>query len=256
MPDKINPMSHEQRIAVRATQDNKPLFTVRWERALFEHFRIVDEGWFAQRLPKGLVLDKHDGSAYMSIVSFHMADMRWRNLLRIPAAHTYPQINVRVYVRSQDKAGVLFLRNYVSNPTASWAGRVMYGMPYRYQPIVFSESPDRSWSYKASLTSDLQHEIEGAVGTQLTGHENDPEQLLFFLVERYPLFSQRGWLLSSTYVAQMYHPPWALYECKVLRRTTGILNHLGLTDVVTPLNEVQISPGVDVQMWGPQRLKL
>lgn len=230
---------------MRSGLADPPLFTVGWHHAIFEHYRVTDEAALAARLPPGVELDHHEGAAYLSVVSFRMHEMRLRGRWRLPVAHSYPQINIRLYVRAGDRAGVFFLRNLVSSHLATWFGRWLYGMPYRYQPVVSGRSRERP-SCRAKLGDGRRHSIWGARGQPLTGHERDPSSLLFFLVERYPLYSLRR---AGTHEAQMLHPPWELYELEVEERTHAIIEALGLADAVEPIEQVQCSPGVDVLIW-------
>lgn len=222
-----------------------PLFTVGWHDAIFEHYRVLDEDALRSRLPTGVELDHHEGAAYLSVVSFRMHDMRLRGRWRLPVAHTYPQINVRVYARAGDRAGVFFLRNLVSSRIATTFGRWLYGMPYRYQRVELGDGDAGPWC-RARLGPALRHAVAGIRGPRLTGHEHDPDSLLFFLVERYPLYSRRG---AASYEAQMLHPPWALHQLEVVERTHAILEQLGLRGAVEPLDAVHCSPGVDVLIW-------
>lgn len=222
-------------------------FTVGWYDAIFEHYRARDATALARWLPPGLELDTFDGAAWVSVVSFRMHAMRWRGLL-LPGAHTYPQINVRTYVRSDDKVGVFFLRNHVSNRLAAIAGRVLYGVPYRWQGVEHSTVD--GISCRAALPGGVHH-VAGRPAERLVGHEDDARSHRFFLVERYPLFSLRG---RRTYEAAMLHAPWHLHRLDVTHRTHAIVDDLGLGDALEPWDEVHTSPGVDVEMWPPYAL--
>lgn len=217
-----------------------------WRDAVFEHYRVVEPAAVAAWLPDGLSLDLHDGTPWLSVVSFRMDQMRWRGEVRLPAAHTYPQINIRTYVHRDGLPGVFFLRNHVSNLLAAPAGARLYGMPYRHADVE-SLSGDGVLGYAAALPQGRLQRVVGRLGAPLTGHEDDPESLAFFLCERYPLFSVRDDRLQ---VAAMVHPPWPLHLLEVEARTHGAIEDLGLEAVVEPLPAVHGSPGVEVQMWG------
>lgn len=240
----------QERLAAREATSDLPLFTVGWHHAIFEHYRITNEAEFLKRLPAGFELDHHHGHGYMSIVSFHMVAMKLGGIFPIPLLADYPQINIRAYVHREGKPGVFFLRNYVSNLLATWGGKFGFAMPYRYQPIQ-AQINSTHIKYSAALSSSQNHFISGRPTTSLTGHENDPESLLFFLAERYPLYSLRGIRLCES---RMIHPPWALKSLEVDHRTHAIIDGLNLESIVEPLDEVQYSPGVDVRMWAPSVL--
>jgi len=246
----VNEDERDARLVMRRGLFRSPTFSVGWHDAIFEHYKIVRDADVEALLPPGLSLDRHKGRGYISVVSFRMADMRFRRLLRLPLSHTYPQINVRVYVRSEDKFGVYFLRNYVSNRLAAWAGKFLYGVPYVHQPVVLGATSNRV-ACTANLANGQVHTVHGTPGERLTGHETDPSSLRHFLVERYPLFTMRK---GKTYEAAMLHAPWHLYRLHKPHRTHACMKDLGLFLPVEPVDEVHTSPGVDTLMWPPYRL--
>ena len=240
----------DDRLAMRRGLDRPAPFTVGWHQAVFEHYRVVDEAAVACALPAGVTLDRHDGTAWISVVSFRMHDMRWRGW-RLLLAHTYPQINVRTYVRSADHVGVFFLRNHVSNRLAALAGRLLYGVPYRYQTVRHTWSDDGPAQSEAALPGGLRHRVVGRRADRVTGHESDPTSLRFFLVERYPLYTRRR---GHTWQAAMLHAPWELYRFEARERSHGCVADLGLLPAVVPFPEVHCSPGVTTMMWPATRL--
>ena len=242
----MTPPSNQSRLAVRSPlQESRPLFTVGWHDALFEHFRIRDEAAVEACLPPGLQLDRHAGAAYLSVVSFRMVSMRWRGW-RLPLSHSYPQINVRVYVHHEGVPGVFFLRNYVSHRLAAWAGRAMYGVPYVHQPVALA-CDGNTMSCEATIAGQ-QHLISGHASEPQTAHVDDPSTLPFFLVERYPLYSHQERLMK----AHMYHPPWPLQRLEPTERSWAVPSDLGLRQALQRLDEVHCSTGVDVQMWAAE----
>ncbi len=228
-----------QRLAMRSGLERPPTFTVGWRDALFEHYRVVDEAPLRRLLPEGLELDRHDGAAWLSVVSFRMVHMRWRGLLLL-GCHTYPQVNVRLYVRHGPTYGVFFLRNLVGDRLAAWGGRWLYGMPYVHSRVrrVGAAAPPHSEAGPQVVA------VGG--GAPLHGHEEAPDALLHFLLERYPLFSVRR---GRLHVAAMRHAPWEVHALEAPERSHGLVAHLGLERAVVPHPYVQWSPGVETLMW-------
>jgi uncharacterized protein YqjF (DUF2071 family) len=240
----------QRRLDARSGESGPPAWTVGWRQAIFEHYRIVDPALIERALPDGLALDRHDDEAWLSVVSFRMTSMRFRDALPLPFASTYPQVNVRVYVVGPEGApGVFFLRNLVGNRLAARAGRALYGMPYVYRAVTLRRDGDRVSARAAARPGETPQLVEGRPGEPLTGHEGEPSQLLFFLAERYPLFSA---LRGRLHAARMVHPPWPLRRLLDVERSHGAVEALGLRDALDPHDDVQFSPGVRVQMWPPR----
>jgi len=59
-------------------------------------------------VPAGLILDTFDGLAWIGITPFVVSRLRLRGAPAIPGASSFPELNVRTYVRRADKPGVFF----------------------------------------------------------------------------------------------------------------------------------------------------
>jgi len=105
------------------------LFRMRWLDLLFAHWP-VDPSALAAILPPGLELDTYDGEAWLGIVPFTMADVAPRGVPAIPGVSTFPEINVRTYVRRHDRPGVLFLSLDAASRLTVEGGRRVFNLPY------------------------------------------------------------------------------------------------------------------------------
>ncbi len=105
-----------------------PFLTARWEHLALVSYR-VDESLLLPRLPRGLELDRFEGRACVSLVAFMFRDTRLRGI-RIPGHVTFPEINLRFYVRSGERRGVMFIREIVGRRAISAVARSVYNEPY------------------------------------------------------------------------------------------------------------------------------
>jgi uncharacterized protein YqjF (DUF2071 family) len=78
-----------------------------WRDLLFAHWPVPPEA-LLHRVPATLELDTFDGDAWLGVVPFLMDDVQLRWLPPLPGAGRFPELNVRTYVRSGDRAGVWF----------------------------------------------------------------------------------------------------------------------------------------------------
>ena len=91
-------------IKVRTSQRPRPLppgrwaMTQRWNDLLFAHWRAPASQVVAQ-LPEGLHLDTFDGTAWLGVVPFWMDRIKVRGVPSIPGARSFPELNMRTYVR-------------------------------------------------------------------------------------------------------------------------------------------------------------
>ena len=79
-----------------------------WRRLTYVHWPFSPD-LVQSRLPSGLEVDTHDGAAWVGLVPFHMENIAARFTPPIPYLGTFPETNVRTYVRGSDGPGVWFL---------------------------------------------------------------------------------------------------------------------------------------------------
>ena len=106
------------------------MITARWRDIAILSWPI-DENRLAPFLPTGLSLDCWDGRAYISLVCLRMENVRFMGLPALP--RRFAEVNVRFYVRPadprDDRSGVVFLKQMVSNPCVAFAGRRLFREP-------------------------------------------------------------------------------------------------------------------------------
>lgn len=101
----------------------------RWESLTFLHWPVdpaVVQGW----LPPGLTVDTLDGTTWLGVVPFVMADVRVPPLPALGAWSTFPELNVRVYVRDRSgQTGIWFCGLWATRRAFVAATRAA-GLPY------------------------------------------------------------------------------------------------------------------------------
>jgi uncharacterized protein len=94
------------------------LFRMRWLDLLFAHWPVASDE-LAARLPAGLELDTFEGRAWLGIVPFTMADVAPRGVPAVPRFSTFPEINVRTYVRHGGEPGPERVSRAAGGPAAA-----------------------------------------------------------------------------------------------------------------------------------------
>ncbi len=207
--------------------------TQRWNHLLFAHWRL-EPGEIGRLLPDGLIVDTFDGHAWVGVVPFSMDRVRLRGMPAVPGTTTFPELNLRTYVRerSSNLAGVYFFSLDAGNPLAVAAARIAFHLPYYWARMRMDigktdlSSEDlrpqityRSERYFASPTVRFRASYR-SLGEPSAG---PIEQ---FLTARYSLYTtdRRGNLLRG----QIHHLPWPLeraeaeFELNELPRAHGI----------------------------------
>src|SRR6266542_3629968 len=163
-----------------------------WHDLLFAHWP-VDATELAAKLPAGLSLDRFEGQAWIGIVPFRMTNVAPRAVPALPWVSAFPELNVRTYVRYQEKPGVYFFSLDAGNPLAVQAARTLFDLPY-YSASMQVEEQDGDIHYqsrRAELGA-IRAEFVGSyrpIGSVFEPAEGSLEQ---FLTERYCLYTIDG----------------------------------------------------------------
>jgi uncharacterized protein YqjF (DUF2071 family) len=184
-----------------------PFLTARWTNLLLASF-AVPEHLLRPRLPPGLELDRRDGHAFASLVFFDFLDTR---VLGVPwpGFRSFPEINLRFYVRRGDERGVVFVREFVPQRFVAWMARSLYNEPYVAAPMhsAVSESPDRI-HVEHSLTFAGRTHTARASGAK-PSRPAEPDGLETFFKEHHWGFGRTR--SGRTLGYRVWHPVWSVY---------------------------------------------
>ena len=221
-----------------------------WRHLSFLHW-MVDEKYILPYIPKGLELDTFNNNAYISTIPFLMKDVRPRFLPSLNFISTFPEFNLRTYVKYRDKSGVFFLTLDAQSKITCLFAPYAYGLPYRYA-LGSVKTKKNTYLWKSKRLSDST-EIRGyckPVGKCMIASKGSLEEFLF---ERYCLFTLINNKLCIGYVA---HKPWVYQKGEAeleINSFTGVYN-LGIKNLLKP-DLVHISDGLKVKSWSIETLK-
>lgn len=217
----------------------------RWQTMTFLHW-AYDPDEVGALLPAGLEVDTHDGKAWVGLTPFLMVDFRVACLPPVPGLSTFPETNVRTYVRGPDgRDGLWFLSLDAASlitVTSAWAG---LGVPYRWADMSVDEDATVEYSSTRRLHSPAAHHIRVRPGSPLEPHE--VSDFDHWLTGRW-----RGYASIATRLAvvPVEHQPWPLWRAELDELEESMLTAAGLSEPSgDPL--VHYSPGVDVRLGPP-----
>jgi uncharacterized protein YqjF (DUF2071 family) len=177
-----------------------------WEDLLFAHWRVPVEE-VRQHVPDGLEVDVHDGSAWLGITPFRLTGLRARGMLPIPYVSSFLELNVRTYVRADDKPGIWFFSLDASSRVAVEVARRTYRLPYFHARM--SATKRGEWTdYECARIEESGRVFSGRYRPNGAVFEADPGSLEWFLAERYCLYAtdEHGGLAR----ADIHHELWPL----------------------------------------------
>jgi uncharacterized protein YqjF (DUF2071 family) len=223
--------------------------TQQWHEVLFAHWPI-DLKVLRPHVPMGLEIDTFDGQAWLAVVPFRMEGVRLRFAPGVPGTSSFPELNVRTYVKHGSKPGVWFLSLDASNALAVSVARAWFHLPY-YLAKMRSEQRGGWIEYASERTH------RGATAARWKGRYRGvgqefrakPGTLEYFLLERYCLYSAKpsGELLR----AEIHHPPWDLQAGEAEFSEDSMAERFFSKLPDRPL--LHYSQRQDMVAWGPQR---
>ena len=179
----------------------------RWHDLLFAHWPLPPEQ-VRPLVPRELELDTLDGKAWVGVIPFWMSHVCFRGLPRIPTASTFPELNVRTYVRAPhdpDKPGVYFFSLDAASLLAVIGARLGAGLPYFWADMRAKVSEadveyfsERRQGPKAQLGA--RYRGTGGVSSQKSDFDE-------FVTERYCLYTAHRGKVGRI---QIQHLPWPL----------------------------------------------
>ena len=228
------------------------VMTMAWLDLLFAHWIVEPEALHPQ-VPSGLELDTFDGRAYLGMVPFRMEHVGPRGLGwlpgRLPGPRSFPELNVRTYVRRDGKPGVWFLSLDATDPLAVWGARTGFHLPYFHADIETRERD--GWIEYRSRRRDRRGapgELRAryrAVGEDI---EAPPGSLEHWLTERYCLYAAdpQGRIRRG----DIHHRPWPLFEAEAEIERNTVAEAFGLR-LDGPPAWLHFARRLDVICWWP-----
>lgn len=226
----------------------RPVMLQQWRDLTYVHWRF-DPAVVRSLLPSGVDVDTFDGSAWVGLIPFSMRDISVPGLPAIPYLGSFPEVNVRTYVRCNGIPGVWFFSLDVNRLLPAWVARTTYRLPYCWGSASNTVDGDavrarvhRRWPDGAST------HIDATVGDRI----ESPDDLSVFLSARWGLYS-RGFGGRLRY-APVDHEPWVLHEARLDHLEDTLLTAAGLPAPVGDPH-VMFSPGVSVRVGLPRRVR-
>ncbi|TDD12316.1 DUF2071 domain-containing protein [Nonomuraea deserti] len=225
-----------------------PVMYHRWSRMTFIHWRYRPEQVRAL-LPAQVTVETFDGAAWVGLTPFLMRGVRVPGVPELPWLSTFPETNVRTYVRdARGRTGVWFFSLDAGRLPAALGGRVGYRLPYFWSDMSVDARNGRTrYRCRRRYPGPGGARCDAEVETGLPLAERERDELAYFLTARYRLFSLVAGRLAA---AQVEHPPWPLHHASLCGLDQDLVQAAGL-----PAPEgrpvLHASPGVPVRvgMW-------
>jgi len=189
-----------------------PFLTARWTNLLLATYAVPPD-LVASYLPAGLEPDVRDGHTFASLVAFDFHDTRVLHVAW-PGFRSFPEVNLRVYVRRPDGAdrGVLFVREFVPQRWVAWLARTLYNEPYQATSMesrLEQSSDSVTVEYQWTIAGRL-HVVRATADAESSIPNADSDEA-FFKEHRWGYGQTRDRRLLRY---EVRHPPWAIHRVR------------------------------------------
>jgi uncharacterized protein YqjF (DUF2071 family) len=222
-----------------------------WSDLTFLHWPY-DPADVAPLLPAGLEPDTFDEKAWVGLIPFFMRNIRPPGVpAAIPWIGTFPETNVRTYVRGPDGVpGVWFCSLDITRLGAVLVSWMTYRIPYVWSKMTYTAVGDfrsyrsvRRWPGPRGASSAVVAEV----GERIPDEELT--ELDHFLTARWGLWAHTG---RGPRYAPVDHDPWPLHRASLHHLDEDLTGAAGLPEPISGPH-VRFSPGVDVRIGVPRR---
>lgn len=214
-------------------------FYQEWNHAIFLHFQ-VELTELEKFVPKELEIDLFEGKPWVSVVAFTMEKIRPKYLPSFPPISNFDEINIRTYVKSNNKTGVYFLSIEGGKRLSCKVAKGISELPYRFSEI---KRTDLKYQSK-NLEFNDRLDIEFNIGEELT----EKTELDKWLTERYALFQDSS---KSINEFEIHHLEWQISQIDLQKLD---LNYPRFNKLISNKpDKVQYSKGVKVLAWGKHK---
>jgi uncharacterized protein YqjF (DUF2071 family) len=227
------------------------VMTQTWQDLLFAHWP-VDAAVVRSKVPSGLDVDLYNGRAWVGIVPFRMSNVAPRGIPAMPRISTFPELNVRTYVRAGGKPGVFFFSLDAASTLAVRAARLGFNLPYFPARMKVRATDGRVEYDSVRRSRQRPAAFTASYARRGSAYYADPGSLAYFLTERYCLYNvnRRG----RPYRLEIHHPPWPLQpaDAEIRRNTMAEAAGITLPDIPPILH---FAKRQDMVAWLPAALR-
>jgi uncharacterized protein len=218
----------------------------RWEDLLFVSWPVPVEA-LEPHVPAGLEIETADGSAWISAVPFWMSDAHFRHLPPIPFLSSFPEVNLRTYVRCGEHKAVWFLSLDTQSHINVFIARHAFNLPYFYADVAMARGEEivfRSERPGGGSRFEVRYRPVGADHVPAEG------SIEHFLTERYSMacVDEDG----DLYRGDIQHAPWRLQQVEWSAASMDLVSDAGFMTDREPL--VFYSRMTEVALWKPVRV--
>jgi uncharacterized protein YqjF (DUF2071 family) len=185
-----------------------PFLTAEWRKLIMANY-VVEPSLLTPFLPKNCEIDLWNGRCYVSLVGFMFINTRVKGF-KIPFHVDFEEINLRFYVRHNDKRGVLFIKEIVSKPMVTLMANTFYKENYE------TLRTDHSWIASPGVLNVEYRWKKGDWNVLRVSSEKTPMTILEGSEEQFITEQHWGFAKVNDHCTEyrVDHPKWEVYPVR------------------------------------------
>ena len=177
-----------------------------WKNLLFINYEI-DPEILKPFVPKGAELDFYEGKCFVSMVGFLFMNTKVLGI-KLPGHVNFEEINLRFYVKHNNRRGVVFIKEIVPKPLITLVANSIYHEHYQTNKMDFAWTENDNslrfeyrWKLKDKWQSISAITKKDTVAIEKKSEEN-------FITEHYFGYTKHK---NKTFQYEVIHPSWLKY---------------------------------------------
>lgn len=185
-----------------------PFLQAEWRNLVMVNYSVNGD-LLHRYLPAKTGIDLWNNTCYVSLVGFMFQNTKVKGF-KIPFHVNFEEVNLRFYVRHNEKRGVVFIKEIVPKPALTFVANTLYKENYQTFPMdhrwnIQKDSLEIEYSWKSRQWNRMRVLAENNPQAIEPGSEAE------FITEHYWGYTKIG---DSTSEYEVAHPSWSVYPVK------------------------------------------
>lgn len=175
--------------------------TAKWENLIMVNY-VINPKILEPYLPSGTQLDFFEGNCYISLVGFMFKNTRVLGI-KVPYHVNFEEVNLRFYVKQNDKRGVVFIKEIVPKPLITFIANSLYNEHYQTCKMTHDvDSTNNHYGYHWEIKEKRQSLSVITEQDTIPLIENSEAE---FIAEHYYGYTKHK---NKTFEYEVKHPKW------------------------------------------------
>lgn len=194
-----------------------------WKNLLLINYEI-DPKILQPLVPKGTELDFFNDRCYVSIVGFMFMDTKVLGI-KLPYHVNFEEVNLRFYVKHNDRRGVVFVKEIVPKPLITLVANSIYHEHYQTNQMKhnWTESDtSKHFEYQWKLQNNNWQSISVETEKEFSSITDGSEEQ--FITEHYFGYTKHK---HKTFQYEVVHPSWRQLKIKDFKYNIDFKSNYG-----------------------------